>query len=202
MQEINRRGRPLDVIAAVNGERLTVELDVRNNASVRVGDLYTVTWDDGAVTVLRTVEFRSAEDYCNTIARRIEAMREGVADVPRTITARKAYQVKLAIMRIEGELLPGGRRRTGAARAPEVMVPVERMNDDLLERFVTDSEGNVLLGNLRSGSRTLCRAARIRHNFAGERMVIAGMPGKGKSQLVRSLLSQAMAQGLGLEDAP
>src|ERR1700730_15980537 len=99
MQEVDRRGRPLDVIAAVNGDRLIVELDVRNNARVRVGDLYTVTWDDGAVTVLRTVELRSAEDYTNTIAGRIEAMREGVVGVPRTTTARKAYQVKLAVMR-------------------------------------------------------------------------------------------------------
>jgi hypothetical protein len=200
MQEVDRRGHPLDVIAAVNGERLIVELDVRNNARVRVGDLYTVTWDDGAVTVLRTVEFRSAEEYSNTIARRIEAMREGVVGVPQTTTARKAYQVKLAVMRIEGELLPDGSRKTGTSRVPEVMIPVERMNDDLLERFVTDSEGNVLLGNLRSGSRTLSRPARIRHNFAGERMVVAGMPGKGKSQLVRALLSQAMAQNGGLED--
>jgi hypothetical protein len=200
MQEVDRRGRPLDVIAAVDGDRVIVELDVRNNARARVGDLYAVTWADGAITVLRTVEFRSAEDYSNTIARRIEAMREGVASVPRTMTARKAYQVKLAVLRIEGELLPDGSRRIGTSRVPEVMVPVERMSDNLLERFVTDSGGNIILGNLRSGSRTLGRAARIRHNFAGERMVIAGMPGKGKSQLVRSLLSQAMAQGGGLEE--
>ena len=55
------------------------------------------------------------------------------------------------------------------------------------------------------GQQPLCRSvlsrpARVRHNFAGERMVVAGMPGKGKSQLVRSLLSQAMAQGGILED--
>jgi hypothetical protein len=196
----NRPGRPLDVIAAVDGDRVIVELDVRNNARARVGDLYTVAWDDGAVTVLRTVEFRSAEDYSNTIARRIEAMREGVAGVPQTLTARKAYQVKLAVLRIEGELLPDGSRRTGTSRVPEVMIPVQPVSDDLLEKFVTDGDGNVLLGNLRSGGRRLGRLARIRHNFAGERMVVAGMPGKGKSQLVRSLLSQAMAGPLGGEE--
>jgi len=189
----NRTARPLDVIAAVNGDEVIVELDVRNNARARVGDLYTVPWDDGAVTILRTVEFRSAEDYSNTIARRIEAMREGVAGVPQTLTARKAYQVKLAVLRIEGELLPGGTRRTGVSRVPEVMVPVQPVSDDLLEQFVTDGDGNLVLGNLRSGSRRLSRLARIRHNFAGERMIVTGMPGKGKSQLVRSLLSQAMS---------
>src|SRR5262245_12967063 len=98
MQEENRPRRPLDVIAAVNGDRVIVEVDVRNNHRVRIGDLYTVTWGDGAVTILRTVEFRSAEDYSNTIARRIEAMREGVAGVPQTLTAQKAYQVKLAVL--------------------------------------------------------------------------------------------------------
>jgi hypothetical protein len=196
MQGENRPGRPLDVIAAVDGDRVIVELDVRNNHRVRVGDLYAVAWGDGAVTVLRTAEFRSAEDYSNTIARRIEAMREGVAGVPQTLTARKAYQVKLAVLRIVGEILPDGSRRTGTSRVPEVMVPVEPMSDDLLERFVTDGDGNVVLGNLRSGSRTLGRPARLRHNFAGERMVVTGMPGKGKSQLVRSLLSQAMSRTL------
>jgi hypothetical protein len=46
----------------------------------------------------------------------------------------------------------------------------------------------------------LGRAAPIHHNFAGERMIVTGMPGKGKSQLVRSLLSQAMAGPLGGEE--
>jgi hypothetical protein len=58
--------------------------------------------------------------------------------------------------------------------------------------FAVDTAGNLILGRLRSGSRTLDRVARISQNYAGERMVILGMPGKGKSQLVRSLLSQAM----------
>ena len=188
------------MIAAVDGDEVIVELDVRNNARVRVGDLYTVAWEDGARTILRTMEFRSAEDYSNTIARRIEAMREGVVGIPQTMTARKAYQVKLAVLRIEGELLPDGSRRIGTSRVPEVMVPVEPVSDDALEEFVTDSNGNIVLGNLRSGSRILIRPARISHNFAGERMVVAGMPGKGKSQLIRSLLSQAMAEAFGLED--
>jgi hypothetical protein len=39
----------------------------------------------------------------------------------------------------------------------------------------------------------LDRAARIRNNYGGDRMFILGRPGMGKSQLTRSLLSQAMA---------
>lgn len=185
---------PLDVIAAVDGDEVTAELDVRNNARVRVGDQYVAQWDDGAVTVMRVKSVKSAEEYTNTIARRIGAMRDGVADVPRTPTARKAYQVKLAILRIEGEVWPDGRRVVGVSRIPDVMVPIRRITDDMLERFVAVTDGNVSLGNLRSGARTLARVARLKQNYAGERMVILGMPGKGKSQLVRSLLSQAMAE--------
>jgi ribosome biogenesis GTPase A len=73
-------------------------------------------------------------------------------------------------------------------------VPLEAITDDVLEQFTNDPDGNLILGNLRAGSRTLNRVARVRQNYAGERMVVLGMPGKGKSQLIRSLLSQAMAE--------
>lgn len=185
---------PLDVVAAVEGDEIIAELDVRNNARIRVGDQYGITWDDGTVMILRVVSFKSAEDYNKTIARRIEAMREGVAGVPQSITARKAYQIKLAILRIEGELLTDGTRRIGASRVPDVMVPLESITDDVLEQFTNAPDGNLILGNLRAGSRILNRVARVRQNYAGERMVVLGMPGKGKSQLIRSLLSQAIAE--------
>jgi len=193
---------PLDVIVAVDGDEVISELDIDNNARIRVGDQYTTTWDDGSITILRVIKFKSAEDYSNTIARRTDAMREGIAGAPKSKTARKAYQVKLAVLRIEGELLPDGTRRVGASRVPDVMVPLERISDDSLERFVTDATGNIILGNLRSGWRTLSRVARVHHNYAGERMVVLGMPGKGKSQLLRSLLSQAMAEEDGNENEP
>jgi hypothetical protein len=184
---------PMDIVVATSGDNVTVELDVQNNAEVRIGDQYTVMWDDGVITVMRVIEFKSAQDYTNTIARRADTMREGVADVPMTLTARKAYQVKLAILRVEGEVLPNGTRIIGTTRLPNVMVPVRRITDDVLERFAVDTSGNLVLGALRSGARRLGRVARIRQNYAGERLIILGMPGKGKSQLVRSLLSQAMA---------
>src|SRR5438876_3860302 len=105
MSQGNQTTTPLlDVVASVDGDQVIAELDIRNNARVRVGDQYGVTWDDGAIMILRVESFRSAEEYNNTIARRIEAMREGVTGVPQTMTARKAYQVKLAVLRIEGEL--------------------------------------------------------------------------------------------------
>src|SRR5258708_33104501 len=185
---------PLDVVAAVDGDEVIAELDVRNNARVRIGDQYGITWDDGTVMILRVVSFKSAEDYNNTIARRIEAMREGVVGVPQSMTARKAYQIKLAVLRIEGELLADGTRKIGASRVPDVMVPLEPITDDVLEQFTNAPDGNLILGNLRAGSRVLNRVARVRQNYAGERMVVLGMPGKGKSQLIRSILSQAMAE--------
>lgn len=185
---------PLDVVAAVDGDEVIAELDVRNNARVRIGDQYGITWDDGTIMILRVVSFKSAEDYNNTIARRIEAMREGVAGVPQSMTARKAYQIKLAVLRIEGELLADGTRKIGASRVPDVMVPLEPITDDVLEEFTNAPDGNLILGNLRAGSRVLNRVARVRQNYAGERMVVLGMPGKGKSQLIRALLSQSMAE--------
>jgi DNA helicase HerA-like ATPase len=124
-----------------------------------------------------------------------------VVGEPNTLTARKAYQTKLAEMRIEGELLPNGSRLIGAARTPDVMTPVTRITDDELERFATSPDGNLRLGNLRSGGRRLRRVARIPHNFSGERMLVLGMPGKGKSQLVRSILSQVMEADENEDDA-
>lgn len=193
MQELTPNPALLDVIVATKGDVVTVELDVRNNASVNVGDQYVARWDDGGLTIMRIIGFESAESYSNTIARRTEAMRERVAGIPQDLPSRKAYQVKLAQLRVEGELRPDGRRITGAIRVPNVMIPIERISDEMVEQFSTNPDGNLALGNLRSGSRTLPRVARISHTYAGERMIVLGMPGKGKSQLVRSLLSQAMA---------
>jgi hypothetical protein len=185
---------PLDVIVSVDGDQVIAELDIRNNARVRVGDRYAITWDDGAIMILRVESFRSAEEYSNTSARRIEAMREGVAGIPQTMTARKAYQIKLAILRIEGELLQNGTRLLGASRVPDVMIPLEPLSDNVLEQFINAPDGNLILGQLRAGSRVLNRVARLRQNYAGERMVIFGQPGSGKSQLIRALLSQVMAE--------
>lgn len=192
---------PLDAIVAVKNDLATVELDVRHNSKARVGDQYTARWPDGAITIMRVIGFESAEDYSNSIARRTNAMREGVAGAPETMTARKAYQIKLAIMKVEGELLPDGKRIVGAVRMPDVLVPVQPITDSDLEQFVVNSSGNLILGNLQSGSRILRRAARIAQNYAGERMVILGMPGKGKTQLARALLSQAMSEGTNAEDS-
>jgi DNA helicase HerA-like ATPase len=184
---------PLDIIASADGDRVIVQLDIRNNARIRVGDQYAIPWDDGAIMILRVERFQSAEEYTNTSARRMEAMREGVVGPPQTMTARKAYQVKLAILRIEGELLPNGTRILGASRTPDVMVPLEPLSDTVLEQFVNAPDGNLILGQLRTGSRILNRAAQLNQNYAGERMLILGQPGSGKSQLIRSLLSQIMA---------
>lgn len=184
----------LDIIVKVSGDEVWAELDVRNNPDVRIGDQYTVSWDDGALSILRITKFQSAEDYTPTIARRAEAMREGVASVPATLTARKAYQTKLAVLKVEGELLANGKKRIGASRSPDVMVPISRISENTLEQFVTTPDGNLILGNLRSGRRILNRVARIRVNYSGERMVIFGRPGMGKTQLTRSLLSQAMSE--------
>jgi hypothetical protein len=186
---------PQDIIVEAKDDKVTVELDVRNNAEVRVGDQYTAQWPDGAMTVLRVISFESAADYSPTIARRADAMREGVTGPPNTITARKEYQIKLAIMRVEGELKPDGNRIVGPTRLPDVMLPVYRISDDDLEKFAVNQDGNLLLGNLRSGGRTLSRAARLLHIYSGERMVVLGNTGMGKSQFTRALLSQAMAEG-------
>ncbi|MGI8554552.1 MAG: hypothetical protein ACR2PL_27740 [Dehalococcoidia bacterium] len=183
----------LDVIVSAEADKGTVELDTRNNDNVRVGGQYTTTWGDGTVTIMRVIGFKSAEQYSNIVARAAEAQREGVIGEPSTYAARRAYQTKLAILQIEGELLTDGTRRIGAARTPDLLLSVEPISDEVVEKFVTTSSGNLLLGKLRSGYRLLPRAARICQNYAGERMVILGMPGGGKSQLIRSLLSQVMA---------
>jgi hypothetical protein len=140
------------------------------------------------------------EGYDQVTARRTTAMREGVAGVPSSRAAREEFQRKLAIMRVVGELLPNGQRRVGALRLPDRLIPVEPITDDALEEFTVTPSGDVILGNLRSSSRVLNRPARIAHNFAGDRMVIYGMPGKGKTQLSKGLLTQSMAkpQGIGV----
>jgi hypothetical protein len=193
MYELGLQSQALDVIVDVDGSEVTAELAIANNNQVQVGDRYTAQCTDGAVIVLRVKSFKSAQGYTPTVARHTDAMREGVTGTPRTPEARKAFQTKLAILVIEGELLPDGTRRVGAVRTPDVMVPIRRVSDDEIERFVANTKGNLVLGKLRSGSRTISRLARIEHNFAGERMIVLGMPGKGKSQLIRALISQAMA---------
>jgi hypothetical protein len=193
VDELANTPQNLDVIVAINGDTVIAEIDVENNSRMRVGDRYTARWGDDVVTILRVSEFKSPEDYTNTKARCTEAMREGVTGVPQTRTARMAYQRKLAALRIEGELLPDGSRKVGAGRVPDVMVPIHPIKDDDLERFATTPDGNFMLGNLVSGSRKLKRVARIQHIYSGDRLLVLGMPGKGKTQKVRSLLVQAMA---------
>src|SRR5215216_3271781 len=97
MREVPTSPIPLDVIVEVNGQEVTAELDVTNNASTKVGDLYIASGSDGASIVLRVKLFKSAERYTNTIARGADAMREGVIGPPRTLSAQKAFQTKLAI---------------------------------------------------------------------------------------------------------
>ena len=193
VDDLANKPQNLDVIVALNGDIVIAELDVENNARMRVGDRYTASWGDGVITILRVSEFKSPEDYTNTKARCTEAMREGVTGVPQTRTARMAYQRKLAVLRIEGELLPDGRRKVGAGRVPDVMTPIYPIQDDELERFATSPDGNLMLGNLVSGSRKLKRVARVTHIYGGDRLLVLGMPGKGKTQFVRSSLAQAMA---------
>ncbi len=194
LDELANEPITLDVIVAVDGDKVVAELDIENNSRMRVGDRYTASWGDGAVTVLRVAQFKSPDDYTNTKARCTEAMREGVTGVPQTRTARMAYQRKLAVLHIEGELLPGGGRKIGAVRVPDVMIPIYPIKDDDLERFATTPDGNLILGNLVSGARRLKRLARVSHIYAGDRMVVFGMPGKGKTQFVRAMLAQAMAE--------
>ena len=195
---MGNRSKPLsprlDIIVSVEGDEVIAELDILNNERTRVGDQYGITFKDGAILILRVESFRSAQSYTPTIARRSEAMREGVAGIPQSITARKAYQLKLAVLRIIGELLPDGSQHVGASRVPDIMLPLEELSDEVLERFVSNLVGNLILGYLRADRRVTNRVARLLHNFAGERMVFLGSPGSGKTQLVRALLSQVMAE--------
>src|SRR5258708_10222729 len=48
----------------------------------------------------------------------------------------------------------------------------------------------------------LSRLARILQNFAGERMLVLGMPGKGKTQFVRALLCQLISNPTRSADGP
>lgn len=193
MQAINSNRPPMDVIVEGKGDRVKVELDIRHNDLVRIGDRY-VAPGTGYVTVLRVVDFEYADGYDNVTARQTHAMREGVTTTPSTRTARETFQRKLAVMQVEGELREDGRRIVGAGRIPERLTPVYPIDDDALEQFTVSPDGNIALGLLRSSSQVLDRVARIAHNFAGDRLVIFGMPGKGKSQEARALKSQLMVE--------
>lgn len=193
MKEINYDSPLTDIIVAGKGDQVKVELDIRHNDRVRLGDRYS-TQGTGYVTILRVVDFEFADSYDNVTARQTHAMREGVTTAPNTRTARETFQRKLAVMQVEGELHEDGRRVVGAGRLPERLTPVHPIGDETLEQFTVSPDGNVTLGLLRSSSRVLDRPARVTHNFAGERLVIFGMPGKGKSQEARALMAQLMAQ--------
>jgi DNA helicase HerA-like ATPase len=193
LQAIDYNRPPMDIIVQGKGDQVKVELDIRNNDPVRIGDRY-IAPRAGYVTVLRVVDFEYADNYDNVTARQTHAMREGVVGVPTTRAARETFQRKLAVMRVEGELWENGRRVVGAGRLPERLTPVYPIGDDTLEQFTVSPDGNASLGLLRSSSRVLDRVAQIAHNFAGERLVIFGMPGKGKSQEARALISQLMAE--------
>jgi hypothetical protein len=195
LQAIDYNRPPMDIIVQGKGDKVKVELDIRNNDPVRIGDRY-IAPRAGYVTVLRVVDFEYADDYDNVTARQTHAMREGVVGVPTTRMAREAFQRKLAVMQVEGELWKDGRRVVGAGRLPERLMPVYPIGDDALEQFTVSSDGNAVIGLLRSSSRVLDRMARVAHNFAGERLVIFGMPGKGKSQEARALICQLMAESV------
>ncbi|MDP2860003.1 MAG: DUF87 domain-containing protein, partial [Bacillota bacterium] len=192
MIELDPSIPPIDYIVEGEGDKVKAELDIRNNDRVRVGDQRIATLDDNSRIVLVVTGFEYATKYDNMAARRTAAMREGAVGEPETRTAKEVYQRKLAIMRVEGEIRTDGKIVRGALRLPEKMSPAEPMPEELLEQFTVDPEGDVVLGNLSLNSRTIGRAARISHNFAGDRMVIFGMPGKGKSQKVRELLGQLL----------
>jgi hypothetical protein len=196
LQAIDYDRPPMDVIVGGQGDQVVVELDIRNNSCIKRGDRYIAT-GSGYVTVLRVIDNEYADKYDNVTARQTHAMREGVTGTPETRTAREKFQRKLIAMQIEGELWEDGHRVVGAARLPERLTPVYPIGDDALEQFTINPDGNVLLGLLRSSSRVLDRVARIYHNFAGERLVIFGMPGKGKSQEARALICQLMAESSG-----
>jgi len=193
LQAVDYNRPPIDVIVEGKGDQVKVELDIRNNDRVRIGDRY-VAPGIGYMTVLRVIGFEYADNYDNFTARQSHAMREGVVGVPTTRTARETFQRKLAVMQVEGELWGDGRRVVGAGRLPERLTPVYPIGDDTLEQFTVSPDGNAVLGLLRSSSRVLDRVARITQNFAGERLVIFGMPGKGKSQEARALICQLMAE--------
>ena len=189
---------PLDIIVEAKDDTVTVELDIQNNGRVKTGDLYMARLNDGARAILQVTGFET-ERYDNRTARQTNAMREGVTGVPSSRTAREEFQRKFAIMRMVGELLADGQRRAGALRLPDRLIPVEPITDEALEAFTVTPHGNAILGNLRSSARVLNRPARIAHNFAGDRLVIFGMPGKGKTQLVKGLLAQLLAEPKGGE---
>ncbi len=192
MQALYHPHQPLDIIVGGKGNQVVVELDVHHNDRVNIGDRYVVRSDDH-LTILRVTEIEYPDDYNNFTARRTRAMREGIVGLPDSRPAREALQRKLVTMTIEGEIHTGGRRTVGTNRLPERLSPVEPITDDMLAWFTAAADGNLQLGLLKAGRRVLPRAANLQHNLAGDRLVVLGMPGKGKSQLVRGLLAQAMA---------
>ena len=192
MRTVDHDRPPEDLIVEGKEDKVKVELDIRNNDLVRIGDRY-ITPGKQYATVLRVVGFEYAGDYDNVTARQTHAMREGVVDMPTSRTGREAFQRKLAIMQVEGELWADGRRIIGGSRLPERLTPVYPIDADRLEQFTVAPGGNIVLGLLRASTRVLDRIARIKHNFAGERLVIFGMPGKGKSQETKALICQLMA---------
>lgn len=193
LHAINYNTPALDVIVSGKEGQVKAELDVRNNNQVRIGDRY-IAEGAGYVTVLRIIDFEHADGYDNFTARQTNAMREGVVSSPNTRTAQETFQRKLAVMQVEGELWDNGHRTVGADRLPERLTPIYPISDDTLERFAANKDGNVVLGLLQSSSRVLDRVARIEHNFAGDRGVIFGMPGKGKSQQTRGIICQLMVE--------
>ncbi len=197
MYELSDSPALLDIIVDVNwrnGEaEVLAQLDVRNNAQVEIGDLYLAPLDDGSRVILSVFGFESAATYTNTIERVADAMRQGVTGPPKTMSAKWAYQIKLAKMRVVGELLIDGGRRLGCQRVPDAMVPLQKIDDDSMEQYATDPNGNLVLGNLRSGARATPRVARIDHNFGGDRLLDTGQPGMGKTTFTRAALSQQMA---------
>jgi hypothetical protein len=204
MYELTDSPALLDIIVDVKWQNGTAEvvaqLDVRNNAQVEIGDLYLAPLDDGSRVILSVFGFESAASYTHTIERVADAMRQGVTGPPQTMTAKWAYQIKMAKMRVVGELLIDGGRRLGCQRVPDPMVPLQAIDDDAMELYATDPDGNLIMGNLRSGARATGRVARIDHNFGGDRLLDVGQPGMGKSTLARAVLSQQMALPFGGTD--
>ncbi len=185
--------QPLDLIVGGEGQQVIVELDVQHNAGVQVGDRY-VAPGDGYLTMLRVSHVEFAQGYDNFTARQTRAIREGRVEPPVSRPEQEALQRKVVTMQIEGELHADGRRTSGASRLPERLTPVQPASPDLLARFASSPDGNVILGLLRTGDQATALPARLRHNFAGDRMVHFGMPGSGKSQHVRGIIAQQMAR--------
>jgi DNA helicase HerA-like ATPase len=192
LEPINPNPAPLDLIVGSRDDMVVVEMDVRHNGDARAGELY-LSRGEGFVTILRVMGAQYAQQYDPVTARMTAAIRHGITGLPQEDMAREMSQLQLVEMRIEGELHEDNHRIVGAARLPERLTPVYPLDESTLERFTSDPDGNVILGLLRSSSQTLPRPARLAHNYGGQRMVILGKPGTGKSQLAKGLVAQLMA---------